>query len=80
MSGNHRARLARLAVAYQARQPARRDLGRFNYLGNLTPEEQYELYLLLTILDPDGPESPRPWTVRERLRAEELDEKARRAG
>ena len=72
MSGDHRARLDRLSVVYERRQPARRDRSDLDYLRSLTMREQYRLYLLLTILDPDGPEPAREWSPDEAAQIDEL--------
>ena len=71
-------RLARLERAYSRRPPTRSGPSDLDCLANLSPEEQFELYELLTILDPDDPgRAPRAMTPAEQGRHGEL---MRRAG
>ena len=76
-------RLDRLTALYQRRQPARRDRADvdLSFLGHLSLEEQFELDQLLSVERPLLGEGPaRSWTLWERLRTEELLDKARRSG
>ena len=71
--GNRGRRLARLELVYSRRPPTRSDSSDLDCLRNLSPEEQYELYELLTVLDPDDPaQVPRPMTPAEQGRHGEL--------